>query len=324
MDNFIYAKTDFEKRPVRGYTYIYIYSLDNLYLYTGQTIQSIAGRYRNHLSDTDTSGAHYANNIAYFQIKSEYANYAEGYISDRLCGICQRNAPNPDYYRNDTPPEVRKILQKIGNKLTSHKSSDEVLKAGELPLYSITIKNDGSQRESLLFFSMLLKEKNIIANRYCKYDGYKESWRNDIFIKEMRYCSYPKDSDIKAYLLSRPKNDYRPCLFMKANTIANLKYIKNIVSNFPIYCVVDGATYDKYKDIIDRMFSRSLTGLIIQRYSRIDCIYDISQDFRTTYKACLKTSDNKHILGINKQIIQDCETTRYRAIPISDNYYQCA
>lgn len=58
MNDFIFTESDFETRPTDGYTYIYIYSLDNLYLYVGQTIQSIEGRYRNHLSDN--SGAHYA------------------------------------------------------------------------------------------------------------------------------------------------------------------------------------------------------------------------------------------------------------------------
>ena len=72
MNFFIENESDFSKRPENGYTYIYIYSIGNLYLYVGQTIQSIEGRFNNHLSDH--SGAHYADTISYLQVASEYAN----------------------------------------------------------------------------------------------------------------------------------------------------------------------------------------------------------------------------------------------------------
>ncbi|MCI6995805.1 MAG: hypothetical protein MR936_03170 [Eubacterium sp.] len=85
-----------------GYSYIYIYSCNNIYIYVGQTTQSIMERYRNHLVG-DNSGAHYANQIHCIQIASKYANYAEGYLAYRVKGISQGNIPNHEFYKDATP-----------------------------------------------------------------------------------------------------------------------------------------------------------------------------------------------------------------------------
>ena len=316
MSEFIYSKSDFETRPVDGYTYIYIYSLDNLYLYVGQTVQSIEGRYRNHLSDN--SGAHYANNIAYFQIKNEYANYAEGYIAGRIHGICQGNVPNPDHHRDNIPKDVRRILQLIGNKLVNRKDYDKVLKAGDLPLFSIIIDNDGSQKETLAFFSMLLKENKTIGNHYHNMK-HLSCYQNELYITEIQFSD-----GIDGYLISRPKGDYRPILFMKADTVAKIQFVKDIISNFPIYCIVNGRLYDKHKDRIERLFSCNQTGLMVQYTDKIETIFAFHKNFRAIYKAKQKISLEDYTRGLNKDFVRYCTLSSYKAKFTPYHYYQCA
>ncbi len=316
MNDFIYTESDFETRPIDGYTYIYIYSLDNLYLYVGQTIQSIEGRYKNHLSDN--SGAHYANNIAYFQIKSKYANYAEGYIAERVRGICQGGVPNPAYHRDTVPKDTQKTLQKIGNKLANRKDGDKTLKTGCLPLFSIIIDNDSSQKETLAFFSMILKENTIVEQHYHKKNKeYIFADQNELYIKKMDFIN-----NIEGYLLSRPKSDYRPILFMKADTIAKIRFIRNIISNFPVYCVVDKDLYCNYKDTIKNLFKHNQTGLMVQYLYSIETIYDFPEDFRAFYKAKLK--NGKYMECETKEIIPFCATGTYKAKRTPYCYYQCA
>jgi len=106
---------DMDERPEEGYTYIYIYSHDNIIIYIGQTTQSIQSRYsqhyRGHLGDT--SGAHYANQIHCFQILTKYANYAEGYLGAKLKGISQGNFPNHIKCKEDIPKDIKSQIQRI-------------------------------------------------------------------------------------------------------------------------------------------------------------------------------------------------------------------
>ncbi len=315
MNAFVCSKSNIEKRPVNGYTYIYIYSLDNLYIYTGQTIQSVRERYRNHLSDN--SGAHYANSIAYFQIKSEYANYAEGYIAERVRGICQGNIPNPVHHKSDVPQDVRRTLQLIGNKLVNRRDN-ETLKAGDLPLFSFVIDNDGSKKETLEFFSMLLKE-GCITNHYYKGVNNLTYSQSELYVKEMHYTN-----DVKAYFISRPKSDYRPMLLMLADTVEKMRFVKNIASNFPVYCVVNCEFYNRYKDKIKDLFRHNQVGLIVQYFDRLEVVYAFHKAFRAIYKAKRKFDSDRYAISTNKQFIQYCTVSNYKAKFTPYHYYQCA
>jgi len=316
---FIDAATEFDKRPEGGYTYIYIYSLDNLYLYVGQTIQSLEARYTNHLADN--SGAHYANCIAYFQIRSSYANYAEGYIANRVNGICQGNIPNPEKHKDQVPKEIRKILQKIGNKLCNRRLCDKTLLTGELPLFSIEINNDGSKMEPLKLLSLLLQEKKIIDRHYPQYPVTRNHspYSTNLYISEITHIVH----NTKGYLLSRPKGDFRPVLFLMANSVEQVLFCKKIIANFPVYCIVPEDLYNRYEKNICQLFRKNQTGLIVKRYNKLELIMNFHPHYRELFKIVTKSEKDAYI-GINKEFVSHCHETSIKAKFTPYNYYQCA
>ncbi len=313
---FIYSESDYYKRPSEGYTYIYIYSLDNLYLYVGQTIQSLQGRYKNHITGLSrTSGAEYANSIAYFQIKNEYANYAEGYIARRLQGICQRGVPNPDHFRHNVPKDVQKTLQQIANKLINRKADDITLKTGYTPLFSVSIENNGCTKEVLAIFNMLINNDNIISH-YNKVDYYR-AHKADLYLNFVE--TY--DKRITGYITFRPELDYRPTIILKVNNVSDISKLRNAISNYPLYCLVDSRLYDKFKNKIENIIRYKQIGLMVQRPSEIITIQAFHKNFRILYKA---QKHKKDFILNNKRDIRLCVVSNYKAELNGHGYYQIA
>ena len=291
-----------EERPASGYTYIYIYSRDDIYIYVGQTIQSILARYKNHFSDN--SGAHYANQIHCIQIASEYANFAEGYLASRLKGISQGTIPNYKYYKNDVPKEIRTLLQKIGNKLLNYNSLNGNLKVGELPIFTFNIAGDGNYA-TLKFYSKIVKEHVILwtnflptMKNYLHFSG--------LWLKELIY-----ENHIEVYMITAPQADHRPICFFIANSANDIKEIAKIKSDFPIYCVINDSYYEKYQKTIDAIFRKSGAGILLDCW---DKILEQKKSTKIYGQKDMKCSDLVRFFG----------KTEYRAQKSPYGYFQCA
>ncbi len=302
-DLFIQTPTKIDERPMNGYTYIYIYSFDSLYLYVGQTIQSIDGRFNNHLSDN--SGARYANIITYFQIKSKYANYAEGYLGYRLNGICQGNLPNPEHHKDSVPKEIRKELQLIGNKLSGFKKKDDYLKVGKAPLFYHK-KETFCDGNILQLFNLLIKEDNQFIWKHfipsMKYTGFK-----GIGLFELSYDGNP------FYTIMNNK-DYRPISFVEIITVDDLKRFKNLKSNFPVYGIISVQFFKKYEDIISRIIEQSSIGFLIKDWNKISVHKKWEKPFRNKYDI---NANEAVCLCKNKRVEYFAQCSPY-------GYFQCA
>lgn len=260
IEEAILSKTNFgfNERPLPGYTYIYIYSRDDIFIYVGQTIQSVSSRYRNHLSDN--SGAHYANRIYCIQIMSNYANYAEGYLAHRLDGISQGNVPNYEHYK-DTPESVKTILRKIGNTLCSQKLSGDC--KNQPYIFSFFVEADGNY-DTLKFLSKLVREHNILWDNFLPAMKENSLCFSDLWLRELIY-----KKTIQVYMLSSPQAGQRPICFFLAKSALDIKEINKIKANFPFYCVIDFLYYKKYEKMIHNIFSKTEAGILLCDWNNV-------------------------------------------------------
>ena len=283
-----------------------------MYLYVGQTIQSIEGRFRQHLSDH--SGAHYADTIRYLQVRSEYANYTEGYISYRINGLCQGNVPNYEHYKESTPIELRKSLQKIAGKLVSMKPS--IIS----PVFSIPVKNDGSNCENLTLFHQLLNIKTngkaLLWNNFTKNGEYsKYIYMNEftLTIRKGRKISH------RIFIITRIKDEntryqkagIRPMAFFRISSVAELLDIKHIKSNYPCYCIITDEFYKKYDKFLDTIFMKNNMGLLVQKWEGIKMIYRYKRPY---------TSERVDLIA--KEVAHVAKITTYKAQSSPYGYYQ--
>lgn len=310
MKYFIENESSFSKRPENGYTYIYIYSIGNMYLYVGQAIQSIEGRFKQHLSDH--SGVHYADTIRYLQVKSEYANYTEGYLAYRLNGICQGNIPNHEHHKDSTPIELRKELQKIANKLVSMKS----FTAG--PVFSISIKNDGSNCEDLSMFHQLLNCGTLLWDNFTK-NGEHSKY---IFMNEFTLAKSEKiKMNHRIFIVTRTKGKdvlnrkigLRPMAFLRISSVAELLDVKHIKSDYPCYCIVTDEFYKKYDKFIDAFYKKSHIGLLVQDWKEIRMMHQYKKPY---------ASEHKDLIA--KEVAYIAKATNYIAQDSPFGYFQCA
>ncbi len=281
-------------RPTSGYTYIYIYSYDEIYLYVGQTTQSIYARYKQHLHDN--SGAHYANTIYGFQILSEYANYAEGYLAYHLKGICQGTVPN--YQKWDVSDEVRKILQQLCNVFTKNLSCINTYN-----VLDFSIKSDRDY-DVLQFLSQIVQEHNILWSHFnsnASFLGVSDIWLNDI--------TY--GNPMRLYLVSDAQCRNKPILFIFITNIKDIKKIQKDITDFPVYCIIEDNYYNKHKKQFDSIFKNTQFGIILKNQNNL-----------FTHKTFQK--QNNHINCSYMMFSTLCHKTKYRARKTPYGYFQCA
>jgi hypothetical protein len=304
-DLFVLTESDFTKRPVRGYSYIYIYSIKNLYLYVGQTIQSLGGRFYNH--KTDHSGAHYADRISYLQIRFEYANFAEGYLARRCGGICQGGVPNPEKYA--VPDEVKREVQRIGDKLQSLRFTP--------PLFTFSLQNDGSKYEYLSLFHNLLCVEDLVWDNFItksRYVNTSSPYSTSIYMGQFTLL---KDEEVKMnhpfFILANKKQDLRPMAFFQMSSVSELLDLKPVTADFPIYCILPEKVYQRYKEHLVPFCRKHHIGLLAQKWSGIELICRYKEPF----PAEPKNLHAKTIRGIFTE-------SSYMAYASSYGYFQCA
>lgn len=298
-DLFVLMESDFTKCPKKGYSYIYIYSIENLYLYVGQTIQSLEKRFYNH--KTDHSGAHYADRISYLQIRSEYANFAEGYLARRCRGICQGGVPNPENYA--VPEEVKREVQEIGNKLSSLRFT--------IPLFTLSLQNDGSKYEYLNLFDDLLRVEDLIWDNFIKKN--EGPYFTQIYMEPFTLL---KDSQIKMnhpfFILANKRQDLRPMAFFQMSSVSELLDLKSITADFPIYCILPEKVYQKYEERLVSFCKKRHIGLLVQKWSKLELVCRYVKPFPAEPK-------NLHA----KAVYRLFTGSNYAAYASSYGYFQC-
>jgi len=278
-DLFINFPMDIEDEPVKGYTYIYVYCLDNTIIYTGQTKRSINERHNEHQGDS--SGAKYSNAILYIQIKSQYADFAEGYIGRRLQGLCQGELPN---IKNCTNPgdDIKKEVQRIAAMLSRFRWHGDINEA-KTPIFTHPLETYARGRMLRNIKGICEEESNILFNHFAdcvRRKGFRGVQIHDITFLGKIQC-----------LIGIDEKDIRPIMFAEINTASQLRLIKDIRANFPIYGIISSEMLTKNKKVVDNILVSSQIGFLIKINDEV-----------ILYKNCNQHVNNKK-LDVNVKVI---------------------
>ena len=296
------AKINLEKRPEKGYAYIYIYSRDDLFLYVGQTIQPILQRYHQHLNDN--SGAHYANQIHCFQIDERYANYAEGYLARRLQGISQWNVPSVE--NNEwVPEEVKAYFRSMGTKFSQYKGRSGYLRTDRYPISTFAMEGDGEYEHLLRFHAIV--ESNLIWKNFVKKN--ETDYGTDIYMLPLIYDQNGRKIDCQLFF--KHSGEYRPIMFFVCTSAGDIKEIAKLRSNFPIYCLLEVVYYNRYSANIERISKCAGAGIAV-----------VEGDHMRIVKRYLRPYGRKNIKC--KDIMHFIVKTPYKARKTPYGYYQVA